>query len=156
MIANHLSAWRGLNCRPKQVLITSGAWEALEIISCGILRGDRKVAFKGPGWRTVREVLGATKTKMFPIRIDKKGFEAGRIPSGLSAAIVAPCRHYPTGVVMPLSRRAALSEWAAREHAVIIEDDYDSEFRYRGRPLPGLNGLDRTIYLGRCFVGPAP
>ena len=103
-IANHLSAWRGLNCRPEQVLITSGAWEALEINFCGILRGDRNVAIEGPGWLTVREVLGATKTKMFPIRIDKKGFDAGRIPSGLSAAIVTPCRHYPTGIVMPLSR----------------------------------------------------
>ena len=103
-IANHLSAWRGLNCRPEQVLITSGAWEVLQINFCGILRGDRNVAIEGPGWLTVREVLGATKTEMFPIRIYKKGFDAGRIPSGLSAAIVTPCRHYPTGVVMPLSR----------------------------------------------------
>ena len=103
-IANHLSAWRGLNCRPEQVLITSGAWEALEINFYGILLGDRNVAIEGTGWRAVRKVLGATKTEMFPTRINKKGFGAGRIPSGLSAAIVTPCRHYPTGIVMPLSR----------------------------------------------------
>jgi GntR family transcriptional regulator/MocR family aminotransferase len=85
------------------------------------------------------------------VRIDKDGLDAERIPEDVSAAIVTPSRHYPTGTSMPFARRLALLDWARQNRTLIIEDDYDSEFRYQGQPLPSLSGLDglqNTVYLG--------
>ena len=150
-ISNHLSAWRSLNCRPEQVVVTSGASEAFEIIFRSIHKASAYAAFEDPGWHTLRHGLGALGAKGQPIRIDAQGFDAKQIEDAVSVAIVTPSRHYPTGISMPMNRRTALLAWAAQRNALIIEDDYDSEFRYHGHPLPslaGLDGLKRTIYLG--------
>ncbi|WP_282063420.1 PLP-dependent aminotransferase family protein [Roseobacter litoralis] len=150
-ISNHLSAWRELDCRPEQVLVTSGASEAFEIIFRGVHRSDAHAAIEDPGWHTLRHVLGSLGAQVHPIRIDEHGFDADKITGAASVAIVTPSRHYPTGISMPMPRRTALLAWAARTNALIIEDDYDSEFRYQGHPLPslaGLDGLKRSIYLG--------
>lgn len=150
-ICDHLSVWRGLECRPEQIVVTSGASEAFDIILRGILSADRTVAIEDPGWPLMRDVLGATGAKVQPIRIDGSGFDATRIAAPASVAIVTPSRHYPTGIAMPLSRRMALIDWAQRRGGMIIEDDYDSEFRYQGHPLPslaGLDGLTQSVYMG--------
>ena len=150
-IAEHLAAWRQLSCEPDQVVITSGAWESLELVFRGVVDPGTTVAIEDPCWPKTHEVLATTGAEVRPLRIDGEGFDAARIPPDAAAAIVTPSRHYPTGRSLPLPRRVALLDWAVRTGGLIIEDDYDSEFRYRGHPLPsfaGLDGLQHTIYLG--------
>ncbi len=150
-ISNHLSTWRTLECQPEQVLIIFGASEAFDIIFRGIHGGNGQVVVEDPGWPTMRNVIGASGHRMHPVRIDAEGLDANTIVGQASVAIVTPSRHYPTGISMPMTRRMALLAWAERQNALIIEDDYDSEFRYQGHPLPslaGLDGLKRSIYLG--------
>lgn len=150
-ISNHLSAWRKLECRPEQILITSGAFEAFDIIFRGLHNPDGEVVMEDPGWSTLRNVLGSVGSPIQPVRIDAEGLDADNITGKPTVAVVTPSRHYPTGISMPMSRRTALLTWAERQNALIVEDDYDSEFRYQGHPLPslaGLDGLKRSIYLG--------
>lgn len=150
-ISAHLKAWRKLDCQAEQIVITSGASEAFEIIFRGFLSPKQTAVVEDPGWPLMRDVLDAVGTKVHPVRIDQHGLDAARINHPGSAAIVTPSRHYPTGISMPLPRRMALLAWAERHDALIVEDDYDSEFRYQGHPLPSLAGLDslkRSIYLG--------
>lgn len=150
-ISAHLSAWRKLECRPEQVLITSGAFEAFDIIFRGLQTPNAHAAIEDPGWPTLRNVLESIGTKMQPIRIDTEGFDAAKINESVSVSVVTPSRHYPTGISMPMARRSSLLAWAEDKNGLIIEDDYDSEFRYQGHPLPslaGLDGLKRSIYLG--------
>jgi GntR family transcriptional regulator/MocR family aminotransferase len=159
-ISDHLTAWRHLSCDPGQVVITSGAREAFEVIFHGLLGAGKQVAVEDPCWPKLHTILADTGNNAHPVRIDQDGMNIERIPNGIHATIVTPSRHYPTGVSLPLSRRVALLERAQQTGAVVIEDDYDSEFRYRGQPLPslsGLDGLDNTIYLGSFskLVSPA-
>ena len=97
-ISTHLSTWRGLACRPEQVVITSGASEAFEIIFRGLLPPQQTTVIEDPGWPLMRDVLGTTGTTAHPIRIDDDGFDAARIAIKASVAIVTPSRHYPTGI----------------------------------------------------------
>ncbi|MBO9436383.1 PLP-dependent aminotransferase family protein [Ruegeria sp. R13_0] len=159
-IADHLAAWRSLPCDPRQVVITSGASEAFEIVFKGLLGTGRQVTIEDPCWPKLHTILADTGNQAHPVRIDQDGLDPARIPEGVHAAIVTPSRHYPTGVTLPLSRRIGLLDWARSARAIVIEDDYDSEFRYRGHPLPslaGLDGLEHTIYLGSFskLVSPA-
>ncbi|WP_170403386.1 PLP-dependent aminotransferase family protein [Ruegeria arenilitoris] len=159
-ISDHLTAWRHLSCDPGQVVITSGAREAFEVIFHGLLGAGKQVAVEDPCWPKLHTILADTANSAHPIRIDQDGLDVARIPQGTHATIVTPSRHYPTGVSLPLSRRVALLDWARQTGALVIEDDYDSEFRYRGQPLPslsGLDGLNNTIYLGSFskLVSPA-
>jgi GntR family transcriptional regulator/MocR family aminotransferase len=159
-ISDHLAAWRHLPCDPVQVVITSGAREAFEVVFHGLLGPDKQVAIEDPCWPKLHTILADTGNSAHPVRIDHDGLDVAHIPQGTHAAIVTPSRHYPTGVSLPLYRRVALLDWARQTGAVVIEDDYDSEFRYRGQPLPslsGLDGLNSTIYLGSFskLVSPA-
>ncbi len=150
-ICDHLSVWRGLTCNPEQVLITGGASEAIDIICHAILKRGDVAAVEDPGWHPLRSVLAKSGLHQRPHRIDAQGLNAAQLTGGVSAVFVTPSRHFPTGTVMPLARRLDLLEWAAQNAALIVEDDYDSEFRYRGQPSPalaGLDGLKTTIYLG--------
>lgn len=150
-IADHLTAWRQLDCEPEQVVITSGAGDSLELIFRGLFGDQTSLALEDPCWPRIHGILESAGTQVHPVRIDEQGFDAARIPDGVTAAIVTPSRHFPTGINLTLPRRMALLDWATRNGAVVIEDDYDSEFRYRGQPLPSLAGLDQlrhTIYLG--------
>ncbi len=150
-IADHLGAWRHLQCDPEQVVITSGAWESLEVVLCGLLEAGSSVVVEDPCWPKSHDILQATGAGIHPVRIDGQGVDPDTLPAAADAVIVTPSRHYPTGQSLSLPRRMALLEWAGRTGAMVIEDDYDSEFRYRGKPLPslaGLDGLQSTIYLG--------
>lgn len=150
-ICDHLAVWRGLDCDPEQVLITGGASEAIDIICHAVLRRGDLAAIEDPGWHPLRHVLAKSGLDQRPQRIDAHGLNAAQLPGGVAAVFVTPSRHFPTGTVMPLARRLALLDWAAQNRALVVEDDYDSEFRYRGQPLPslaGLDGLKSTIYLG--------
>jgi GntR family transcriptional regulator / MocR family aminotransferase len=107
-----------------------------------------------PGYATARRVFSIGGLDVVPVPIDHEGFNVERAKAKAAdarAAFVTPARQYPTGVTMPLSRRMELLNWAASEKAIVIEDDYDSEYRYVGKPLPALMSLDRAssvIYSG--------
>ncbi|WP_371171382.1 PLP-dependent aminotransferase family protein [Aliiroseovarius sp. 2305UL8-7] len=150
-IADHLEAWRGLACDPEQVVITSGAREAFELVFNGLLGVGQHVAIEDPCWPKLRAVLEDTGNLAHPVKIDAEGFNPAAIPQDAEVVVISPSRHYPTGVSLPLPRRLSLLAWAEQCGGLVIEDDYDSEFRYRGQPLPslcGLDGLRRTLYLG--------
>lgn len=150
-IAEHLAAWRHLTCTPEQVVITSGARESFEVIFRGILPAVTSVAVEDPCWPKTHDVLATMDRSVHAVPIDSDGLDPEKLPPPAKAAIVTPSRHYPTGRSMPLTRRMAMLGWATRVGGPVIEDDYDSEFRYKGQPLPslaGLDGLHQTIYLG--------
>ncbi len=150
-ICAHLAAWRGLNCAPEQIVITAGAWDAFDMIQQAAKLGRQTIGFEDPGWPALRAQVAQTGLIPKPIRIDDEGINPADLPRDLAALIVTPSRHYPTGVALPLPRRLELLQWAETSGALVIEDDYDSEFRYQGQPLPslaGLEGLNRVLYMG--------
>ena len=150
-ICHHLSGWRGLSCHPEQVLITAGASEAVQIISRALLAQGQQVAVEDPGWEPLRDTLAQAGLHQQPVRVDDEGLNAADLPEGMSAVFITPSRHFPTGKAMPLERRLAVLDYATQRDCLVVEDDYDSEFRYVGQPLPslaGLDGLKHTIYLG--------
>ena len=150
-IAEHLGAFRGLDCAPEQVIVTSGAAEAAELLSQSVLKRGDRVLIEEPGYPLMRKVLFDIGLELDPVPVDGEGFDITRAQKDAKAVLVTPARHYPLGATMPLARRLALLDWARGAKAIIIEDDYDSEYRYHGKPLPALMGVDEagvTIYLG--------
>ena len=150
-IATHLLRSRAVMCDPSQVLVVNGSQQALDLIARVLIeRGDR-VAIEDPSYQGTREVLRAAGARLIPIEVDHDGLDPERLPASARAAFVTPSHQFPTGAILPLSRRLALLDWAKRTSAVIVEDDYDGEFRYEGQPLESLQGLDRegrVIYIG--------
>lgn len=153
-IAAHLRASRAVNCDAGQVIVTSGAQQALHLIAGVLLdRGD-KVLIEDPGYLGARDVIEALGTVVVPVPLDDEGLDldaAKRLGRNARLTYVTPSRQFPTGTTMSLSRRMGLLEWAAAEDGWVVEDDYDSEFRYAGRPLASLQGLDkngRVLYTG--------
>ena len=148
-IAAHLAAWRGIACAAGQVVITSGAVETFELLARAAFRPGEAVLTEEPGYAPMRRALLRAGLQTLPMPVDHDG---ALLPEASAArgAIVTPSRHHPTGATMPLPRRLALLDWAQRSRAWVIEDDYDSEFRYTGAPLPALASLaaERVIYVG--------
>lgn len=148
-IAAHLSAWRGIACAAGQVVITSGAAETFELLARAAFRPGDAVLTEEPGYAPMLAALARAGLRARPMPVDADG---ALLPGDSAArgAIVTPSRHHPLGVTLPLPRRLALLDWARGGAAWVIEDDYDSEFRYTGAPLPALASLDpgRTIYVG--------
>ncbi|MDU8927787.1 PLP-dependent aminotransferase family protein [Alisedimentitalea sp. MJ-SS2] len=153
-IAAHLSAWRGLNVSAGQIIITSGATQAMALAARALLAPGDKVLMEDPGFAPMKAAMRDADLVPRPHAIDTDGFDiesAARDCPSARAVLVTPSRHYPLGITLPLPRRLALIDWAARNGAFIFEDDYDSEFRYVGQPLPALSALDgshRTLYIG--------
>lgn len=153
-VARHLYEWRGLDCAPEQVIVTAGGLDAFDLIGRAVLKAGDAVWFEEPGYPTARRIFSLGGVTAVPVPVDAEGLV---VAHGLErgpkarAAFVTPARQYPTGVTMPLARRLELLDWAAAADAIVIEDDYDSEYRYVGRPLPALMSLDkraRVIYTG--------
>jgi GntR family transcriptional regulator / MocR family aminotransferase len=153
-IANHLHEWRGIVCDPQQVIITAGGMDAFDLIRRALFQAGDKMWLEEPGYATARRVFGLGGLSLVPVPVDADGMVvaiARGKAADAKAAFVTPARQYPTGVTMPLSRRLELLEWAEQANSIIIEDDYDSEYRYVGRPLPAMMSLDRNarvIYSG--------
>ncbi len=154
-IAGHLNQWRGITCSPHQVIITSGAAEALDLLARAVLKAGDPVYIEEPGYRILRRALALAGLHPVPVPVDDSGFDvaAGETAEpDARAAVVTPSRQYPLGMTMPLARRLELIGWARRTGGLIVEDDYDSEYRYQGQPLPAMMSLegagDRVIYLG--------
>jgi GntR family transcriptional regulator/MocR family aminotransferase len=153
-IARHLYEWRGISCAPEQVIVTAGGLDAFDLIGRAVLKEGDKVWFEEPGYPTARRIFSLGGVAVVPVPVDEEGLVVARgleKAKNARAAFVTPARQYPTGVTMPLARRLELLDWAADADAIVIEDDYDSEYRYVGRPLPALMSLDkraRVIYTG--------
>jgi GntR family transcriptional regulator / MocR family aminotransferase len=153
-IAEHLRLARGVRCEAEQVLIASGSQAALRLSAAVLLaRGDR-VAIEEPGYPGARSALAAAGAELVPVPVDDEGLgvEALRARGRrIRAVYVTPSHQYPLGVSMTAGRRLALLDWAFRQDAWILEDDYDSEYRYVSRPLGALQGMDsheRVVYIG--------
>jgi GntR family transcriptional regulator/MocR family aminotransferase len=153
-VAAYLGAARGVRCEPAQVLIVGGAQQAIDLAARVLLDPGDEVWFEEPGYPGARAVLLGTGARLVPVPVDEEGLavEIGRSRCPQARlAYITPSHQYPLGVTMSLRRRLALLEWAAQAGAWILEDDYDSEYRYIGRPLAALQGLDlagRVIYVG--------
>ena len=153
-IADYLRSVRALDCDRDQVMVTSGAQAGLDLAARVLLdRGDR-VWMEEPGYRGLRAALVAAGAEAVPVPVDAEGIRVDvgrRAAPDARLAAVSPSHQFPLGVTMSLGRRLALLEWARETGAWILEDDYDSEYRYAGRPLAALQGLDRAgrvIYVG--------
>jgi GntR family transcriptional regulator/MocR family aminotransferase len=152
-IAEHLRDWRGISCGAAQVIITSGAADATELIARSVFKSGDAVFVEEPGFPTVRHALSNAGLVPVPIPIDDDGFCIERAISKRRArgAFVTPSRQFPLGATLPLGRRLALLDWAQSTGGYVIEDDFDSEYRYEGSPLAALMSLDRNavvIYVG--------
>src|SRR5579864_3656160 len=143
-VAGYLTASRGVHCVPEQIAIVSGVQEALDLAARLLLNPGDRVAIENPGYIGADLVFAALGAAVVPVRLDDEGMTVGETSlAGARLVYVTPAHQFPTGVGMSLPRRLALLEWARRSGALIFEDDYDSEYRYGGRPLPALQGLDR-------------
>jgi GntR family transcriptional regulator/MocR family aminotransferase len=153
-IAAHIGITRGVHCSPKQIILTAGSQGALDLTARVLLDPGDLAWVEDPGYAGARGALLAAGAKLVPVPVDQEGIdvEAGRqLCRDARLIVVTPSHQFPTGVTMSLSRRLALLEWAREAQAWIIEDDYDSEYRFSGRPLEALQGLDhasRVIYVG--------
>ncbi len=157
-IANYIAQTRAVHCHPDQILITQGTQQALQLTARVILDPGDAIALENPGYLSARRIFRSHGAALVPIAVDDEGLQINE-PDGLASqsarriklAYVTPSHQFPTGVLMSLPRRLALLQWAHQTNALIIEDDYDSEFRYSGRPIPALQGLDahqRVLYIG--------
>lgn len=153
-ISDHLREWRGVACDPAQIAVTSGVVESLSLIAETIFSEGDTVLMEDPGYSILRRALKRSGMICQASKVDKNGLDVARaidVAPNAKAAIVTPSRQFPLGMTLSLSRRLELIEWAEAKHAYVIEDDFDSEFRYQGQPLPAmmsLNNRSRVIYLG--------
>ena len=141
-VADYLNTSRGTQCEPEQVMIVSGTQEALDLAARLILNPGDQVCLEEPGYPGAAMAFEALGAKICPVPVDSEGME---LPGAREAKLVyvTPGHQFPVGTTMSLARRLQLLEWARRSCALIFEDDYDSEFRYTGRPIPALQGLDQ-------------
>jgi GntR family transcriptional regulator / MocR family aminotransferase len=151
-IADHLGTARGMNVRAAQILIVNGIQEALNIIARLFVRPGTPVAIEDPCYRGALSVFESYGAEMLPVPVDQDGICADRLPErSVSLVYVTPSHQFPTGATLHAQRRSELLKWAARVGAYVVEDDYDSDFRFDGPPLTALAGLDSSasvIYLG--------
>jgi GntR family transcriptional regulator/MocR family aminotransferase len=153
-IADYLRTARGVKCDKDQIMIVSGSQQALDITARVLFDPGDPVWIEEPGYRLQRSVLLAAACRLVPIPVDSEGMDVAagiRMRRKAKAAFVTPSHQYPLGSTMSASRRLQLLNWAQQSGAWIIEDDYDSEYRYESLPIASLHGLDvnsRVIYIG--------
>jgi GntR family transcriptional regulator / MocR family aminotransferase len=154
-IAGYLRHARAVKCDADQVVVVNGAQQAIDLIAKLLIdRGD-SVAVENPGYLVARRVFMAHGAELIPLPVDESGIVVEALTSkskgGLKLVYVTPSHQFPTGVTLTLPRRLDLLCWAEKTGAMIVEDDYDSEFRFNSRPIPSLQGLadgDSVIYVG--------
>ncbi|WP_342437084.1 PLP-dependent aminotransferase family protein [Paenibacillus sp. FSL L8-0436] len=148
-IAAHLRITRGIRADAEQIVLFSGSMQGIVLLVQLLLEPGEPAVVEDPGFHGIRRAVEIGGGKLLPGRVD----ESGLVPEDWAARLlfVTPSRQFPTGAVLPLDRRRSLLEWARRQEAVIVEDDYDSEFRWGGRPIEPLKALDRedrVVYIG--------
>ncbi|WP_378951734.1 PLP-dependent aminotransferase family protein [Pelosinus sp. sgz500959] len=151
-IAKYIQKSRGVYTHKSQIIIGAGVQNLLSIL-CSILKlENNSIAFEEPGFKNGRRIFADNAFKIKPIKMKKDGIDMEElVDSGETLVYVSPSHQFPTGYIMPIGRRNQLLNWAKAKNGTIIEDDYDSEFRYYGRPIPALKGLDtrgNVVYLG--------
>jgi GntR family transcriptional regulator/MocR family aminotransferase len=153
-IAGHVAITRGVRCTADDIIITAGSQGALHLVAQTLLAPGDCAWLEDPGYYGARGAVLAAGAHDVPVPVDDDGLDVGlgrRLCPTARLAIVTPSHQFPTGVAMSLARRMALLEWAVTARAWIVEDDYDSEYRYCGRPLEALQALDaarRVLYAG--------
>lgn len=148
-ICDHVGEWRGITAHPEQVIVTAGATDALEICLHALSVPGDHVVLEDPGYRPLKHFV--TEQGLRPSFVQVDGSGAVLPTTRCRLAILTPSHQFPLGGAMSPARRMAFIQWAADQDAWIIEDDYDSEFRYAGRPIPAMAGFDqlnRTLYVG--------
>lgn len=153
-VATYLQQSRAVRCTPEQVIITNGSQQALSLITQLLVNPEDSIAMEDPGYRGARNIFKASGANLLCLPLDQDGLivdqlmHHGETPR---LVYVTPSHQFPTGALLSLSRRLLLLQWAWESGALIIEDDYDSEYRYGGRPIPSLQGLDThrsVLYVG--------
>jgi GntR family transcriptional regulator / MocR family aminotransferase len=153
-IASRLRRLRGVDASPDRIVIVNGTQQALDLISRVLLNPGDRVLIEEPHYTGARCVFMAAGAQLITSPVDNNGIQVPKVTKqrrALRRAYVTPSHQFPTGVVLPISRRLELLDWASRVGGFIVEDDYDSEYRYDGPPLQALAGLDRegrVIYVG--------
>jgi GntR family transcriptional regulator/MocR family aminotransferase len=138
-------------CDPSQVIVVNGSQQALDLIARILVEPGDPVAIEDPSYQGTTEILRTAGARLVPVAVDRDGLDPSKLPMNARVACVTPSHQFPTGAILPLARRLALLQWAEQRNAIVVEDDYDGEFRYGGQPLESLQGLDRegrVIYIG--------
>lgn len=153
-ICDYLRAARAVRCEPEQIVVTAGTQHAIDLVIRVLHRGDLQAWIEDPGYALTRYALAGAGVKTRAIPVDAAGIDVAagiKLAPKARAVFITPSHQFPTGVVLSMARRLALLNWAREATAWIVEDDYASEFRYGGRALASLQGLDegeRVIYVG--------
>ncbi len=153
-IAEYVRLARGARCLTEQVIVTSGSQQGVDLAARVLLDPGDAVWMEDPGYVGARTALHVAGARLIPVPVDAEGLVVQRgeqLAPGARLVYVSPSHQFPLGVTMSAARRLALLRWASRAGAWILEDDYDSEFRYEARPLAALQGMDedgRVIYVG--------
>lgn len=158
-IGRYLHSARGVNCLPEQIIVGAGNDYLLMLLEK--ILGHLSIAMESPTYKRAYRVFRSLGCEIKTIPMDQSGIQVKELErSGAEAAYVMPSHQYPTGIVMPIGRRLELLKWAEKEEGrYLIEDDYDSEFRYKGKPIPALQAQDRSgkvIYIGTFSKSIAP
>ena len=153
-ISSYLRTARSLHCEPEQIMIVSGSQQALELSARVVLDPGNRVWVEEPGYRLARIVFALTGCQLVPVPVDEEGLDVAagiKLYRKARAVLVTPSHQFPLGATLSASRRLQLLEWAQSSGSWILEDDYDSEYRYDSSPIASLQGLDvnsRVIYIG--------
>jgi GntR family transcriptional regulator/MocR family aminotransferase len=153
-IAEHLQRFRAVRCTPEQLLVVNGSQQALDLTARVLIDAGDSIVMEDPSYKGARDIFLAAGAKVIPIPVDRDGLQVSRLPrQGCRArlAYITPSHQFPTGAILSLDRRLELLDWAYRNNTYIVEDDFDADYRYDGRPIESVQGLDRTgrvIYVG--------
>lgn len=151
-IMKYLKSSRGVKCRPEQIIISSGLEYSLSLLSQLFKLEYDMVAMEDPGYTAATDIFKNNGLDVVPISLEKDGINIKELDDSPSKIVyVTPSHQFPMGTVLPIKKRLQLLEWARRRNGIIIEDDYDSEFRYNSRPIPSLQSIDTkgcVIYIG--------
>ncbi|NEQ67497.1 MAG: PLP-dependent aminotransferase family protein [Symploca sp. SIO2D2] len=154
-IASYLARSRAVQCEPDQIIITSGSQQALDLVTRLLIAPGDGIALEEPGYPGARYIFLAQGAKLYPMAVDESGLVIEKLVNSSQKNIkllyITPSHQFPTGAVLSLPRRLALLAWAQKMGTMIIEDDYDSEYRYGERPIPALQGLahsNSVLYIG--------
>ncbi len=152
MLSAYLKKSRGIDCSPDQILITSGAKQGLTLVAKCLLNSSSEVLIEDPSNRNVAQIFSYHTKNILPIPVDREGIITDRLPQNMQPALLftTPSHQFPMGGLLTIGRRLELVDYARRTGCWLIEDDYDSEFRYDGTPLTSLQEIDpgRVIYIG--------
>ena len=150
-VSRYVGVSRSVRCDPEDVVVTNGTQQALDLVCRVVLEPGNTVAVEDPGYPPAATLFAAAGMRVAPVPVDEQGLVVEDLPVRARLVYVTPSHQFPTGAAMSLRRRVALVEWAQEHDSLVVEDDYDSEFRFSSRPLEPLVNLDPS---GRvCYVG---